>query len=110
MTHAIQVDRAGGPDVMEWRSVETGAPGPGQVLLRNRAVGFNFIDIYFRTGVYPLEYPSGLGSEGAGEVLAVGEGVEDVKAGDRVAYCTPPVGAYAEERIYPVDRLVPLPD
>ena len=64
MPYAIQVDRAGGPEVMEWRSVETGAPGPGQVLLRNRAIGFNFIDIYFRTGVYPLEYPSGLGSEG----------------------------------------------
>ena len=110
MPYAIQVDRAGGPEVMEWRSVETGAPGPGQVLLRNRAVGFNFIDIYFRTGVYPLEYPSGLGSEGAGDVLAVGEGVEDINPGDRVAYCTPPVGAYAEERIYPADRLVPLPD
>ena len=110
MPYAIQVDRAGGPEVMEWRSVETGAPGPGQVLLRNRAIGFNFIDIYFRTGVYPLEYPSGLGSEGAGEVLAVGEGVNDINPGDRVAYCTPPVGAYAEERVYPADRLVPLPD
>ena len=110
MTHAIQVDRAGGPEVMEWRAVEVGAPGPGQVLLRNRAIGFNFIDIYFRTGVYPLEYPSGLGSEGAGDVLAVGEGVEGIAAGDRVAYCTPPVGSYAEERIYPVDRIVRLPD
>ena len=109
MPYAIQVDRAGGPEVMEWRSVETGAPGAGQVLLRNRAVGFNFIDIYFRTGVYPLEYPSGLGSEGAGDVLAVGEGVNDINPGDRVAYCTPPVGAYAEERVYPADRLVPLP-
>ncbi|WP_446830282.1 quinone oxidoreductase family protein [Candidatus Foliamicus sp.] len=110
MTHAIQVDRAGGPEVMEWRAVQVGAPGPGQVLLRNRAIGFNFIDIYFRTGVYPLEYPSGLGSEGAGDVLAVGEGVEGIAAGDRVAYCTPPVGSYAEERIYPVDRIVRLPD
>ena len=110
MPYAIQVDRAGGPEVMEWRAVESGAPGPGQVLLRNRAVGFNFIDIYFRTGVYPLEYPSGLGSEGAGEVLAVGEGVNDINPGDRVAYCTPPVGSYAEERVYPADRLVPLPD
>lgn len=110
MPHAIQVDRAGGPEVMEWRSVKAEAPGPGQVLLRNRAIGFNFIDIYFRTGVYPLEYPSGLGSEGAGEVLAVGEGVKGIGAGDRVAYCTPPVGAYAEQRIYPVDRVVPLPD
>ena len=95
---------------MEWCAVEVGTPGPGQVLLRNRAIGFNFIDIYFRTGVYPLEYPSGLGSEGAGEVLAVGEGVDDLRAGDRVAYCTPPVGAYAEERVYPADRIVPLPD
>ena len=109
MPYAIQVDRAGGPEVMEWRAVDTGAPGAGQVLLRNRAVGFNFIDIYFRTGVYPLEYPSGLGSEGAGDVLAVGEGVNDINPGDRVAYCTPPVGAYAEERVYPADRLVPLP-
>lgn len=110
MAYAIQVNRAGGPEVMEWRAVEVGAPGPGQVLLRNRAIGFNFIDIYFRTGVYPLEYPSGLGSEGAGEVLAVGAGVDDLQAGDRVAYCTPPVGAYAEQRIYPADRIVPLPD
>ncbi len=110
MPYAIQVDRAGGPEVMEWRAVESGAPGPGQVLLRNRAIGFNFIDIYFRTGVYPLEYPSGLGSEGAGDVLAVGEGVNDINPGDRVAYCTPPVGSYAEERVYPADRLVPLPD
>lgn len=110
MSYAIQVDRAGGPEVMEWRAVEVGAPGPGQVLLRNRAIGFNFIDIYFRSGVYPLEYPSGLGSEGAGDVLSVGEGVEGISAGDRVAYCTPPVGSYAEERIYPADRLVRLPD
>ncbi len=109
MPYAIQVDRAGGPEVMEWRAVEVGAPGPGQVLLRNQALGFNFIDIYFRAGVYPLEYPSGLGSEGAGDVLAVGEGVKGIRAGDRVAYCTPPVGAYAEERIYPADRIVPLP-
>lgn len=110
MPYAIQVDRAGGPEVMEWRTVESGAPGPGQVLLRNRAIGFNFIDIYFRTGVYPLEYPSGLGSEGAGDVLAVGEGVNNINPGDRVAYCTPPVGSYAEERVYPADRLVPIPD
>ncbi len=110
MSHAIQVSRAGGPEVMEWCAVDAGAPGPGQLLLRNRAIGFNFIDIYFRTGVYPLDYPSGLGSEGAGEVLAVGEGVDGVRAGDRVAYCTPPLGAYAEERVYPADRVVPLPD
>ncbi|MDE0680457.1 MAG: quinone oxidoreductase [Gammaproteobacteria bacterium] len=110
MSHAIQVDRAGGPEVMEWRAVEVGAPGPGELLISNRAIGFNFIDTYFRTGVYPLEYPSGLGSEGAGEVLAVGEGVEGFAPGDRVAYCTPPIGAYSEERIYPADRTVPLPD
>lgn len=110
MPHAIQVDRAGGPDAMEWRSVEPGAPGPGELLLRNRAVGFNFIDIYMRTGVYPLDYPSGLGSEGAAEVLAVGKGVDDIRVGDRVAYCTPPVGAYSEERLYPADRAVLLPD
>lgn len=110
MPHAIRVGRAGGPEVMEWRSVEPGAPGPGELLLRNRAIGFNFIDIYMRTGVYPLQYPSGLGSEAAAEVLAVGEGVEDIGVGDRVAYCTPPVGSYSEERLYPADRAVPLPD
>lgn len=110
MPHAIRLERAGGPEVMEWRSVEPGAPGPGELLLRNRAIGFNFIDIYMRTGVYPLEYPSGLGSEGAAEVLAVGEGVEDIGVGDRVAYCTPPVGSYSQERLYPADRAVPLPD
>ena len=110
MPHAIRVDRAGGPEVMEWRAVEPGAPGSGELLLRNRAIGFNFIDIYMRTGVYPLQYPSGLGSEGAAEVLAVGEGVEGIAVGDRVAYCTPPVGSYSEERLYPADRAVPLPD
>ena len=67
MPNAIQVSRAGGPEVMEWRPVDVGAPGPGELRIRNRAIGFNFIDTYFRTGVYPLEYPSGLGSEGAGE-------------------------------------------
>ncbi len=110
MPYAIQVSGAGGPEVMEWRSVDVGAPGPGELLIRNRAIGFNFIDIYFRTGVYPLEYPSGLGSEGAGEVLAVGEGVEGISVGDRVAYCTPPIGSYSEQRIYPADRVVRMPD
>lgn len=95
---------------MEWRPVDPGVPGPGELRISNRAIGFNFIDTYFRTGVYPLEYPSGLGSEGAGEVLAVGEGVEGFAPGDRVAYCTPPIGSYSEERTYPADRAVPLPD
>lgn len=110
MTHAIRIHETGGPEVMRWESIEVGEPGPGEVRLRQTAVGLNFIDVYFRTGLYPLpSLPGGLGMEAAGVVEAVGEGVETLKEGDRVAYATPPPGAYAEARIMPAARLVKLP-
>jgi NADPH2:quinone reductase len=110
MTHAIQIDQFGGPEVMEWREVAVPAPGPGDALIRHEAVGLNFIDTYHRSGLYPLDLPSGLGTEAAGVIEAVGEGVVNVAVGDRVAYCGLPPGTYAETRVFPVDRLVKIPD
>lgn len=108
-THAIQISQPGGPDVMQWREVEIGDPGPGEVRLRQKAVGLNFIDVYHRTGLYPQALPFIPGVEGAGTVEAVGQGVSDVRVGDRVAYAGP-VGAYAEHRLIDASRLVALPD
>ncbi|MFN4021518.1 MAG: quinone oxidoreductase family protein [Hydrogenophilus thermoluteolus] len=108
--HAIRISEHGGPEVMQWEPVSLPAPGPGAVQVRNRAVGVNFIDIYHRTGLYPVPLPSGLGQEGAGEVVAVGEGVTDLQVGDRVVYLTPTPGAYAEALNIPADRAVKLPD
>jgi NADPH2:quinone reductase len=110
MTKAIQINEFGGPDVLNWTDVEVGQPGPGEALLEHTAIGVNFIDTYHRSGLYPLDLPSGLGTEAAGKVLAVGEGVAEVAPGDRVAYVGMPIGSYAEQRLFPADRLVPLPD
>ena len=107
--HHITVERIGGPEVLEWRAMRVGAPGPGEVRLRQAAVGLNFIDVYHRTGLYPQPLPFTPGVEAAGIVDAIGEGVEGLKAGDRVAYAGPS-GAYAEVRLIPADRLVRLPD
>ena len=107
---AIRVHRHGGPDVLTYEDVDIGAPGPGEVRVRNRAIGLNFVDIYFRTGAYaPPNLPFTPGNEGAGEVVSVGEGVSDFAPGDRVAYVGT-LGAYAQERIVPVHFLVHLPD
>src|SRR6187401_2617356 len=110
MTHAIRFHKAGGPEVLAWEEVQVGKPGPGEARIRHTAVGLNFVDIYNRSGVYPVQLPSGLGSEGAGVVEEVGAGVTDLKPGDRVAYGSSPLGAYAEERLIPADRLLKLPD
>ncbi len=110
MTHAIRFHKTGGPEVLVWEEVKVGKPGPGEARIRHTAVGLNFVDIYNRAGVYPAPLPSGLGSEGAGVVEEVGSGVTDLKAGDRVAYGSSPLGAYAEERLIPADRLIKLPD
>ena len=107
---AIRVREHGGPEVMRLEMVEVAEPGPGEVLLRQTAVGFNFIDVYQRKGVYPLPLPTGLGHEAAGVVEAVGEGVADLRAGDRVAYMNAGLGAYADRRVVQAQRLVPLPD
>jgi NADPH2:quinone reductase len=109
MTKAIQIDRYGGPEVLQWRDVSVGAPGTGQARLRQTAVGLNFIDTYHRSGLYPMSLPAGLGTEAAGVVEAVGPGVHHVAVGDRVAYCGVPPGAYAEQRLFAADRLVKIP-
>lgn len=107
---AIRFHDYGDPSVLRWESVSLPSPGPGEAQIRHGAVGLNFIDVYHRTGLYPVgALPSGLGLEGAGTVEAVGEGVDQVKVGDRVAYAGGPVGAYAERRNLPADVLVPLP-
>jgi NADPH:quinone reductase len=110
MAYAIRFEKPGGPDVLSWQQVEVGKPGQGQVRLRHTAVGLNYIDTYHRSGLYSLPMPSGLGSEGAGLVEEVGPGVSGLKSGDRVVYAGGPIGAYAEERVMPADRLVPVPD
>jgi NADPH2:quinone reductase len=110
VTHAIRIHATGGPDVLRWEEVELPAPASNEARVRHAAVGLNFIDIYFRSGRYPLQLPSGLGLEGAGVVEAVGSAVTEVKVGDRVAYAGGPPGAYAEARNIPADRLVQLPD
>ncbi|GAB3430621.1 quinone oxidoreductase [Massilia solisilvae] len=107
---AIRINRTGGPEVMEYVDVEVGDPGPGEARVRQHAIGLNFIDVYFRTGLYPMPLPAGLGQEGAGVVEAVGEGVTHVKPGDRVAYAGRPNGAYSELRVMPADILLKLPD
>lgn len=109
MTKAIRINKTGGPEVMEYLDVELAAPGPGEALIHQMACGLNYIDVYFRTGLYPQTLPAGLGMEGAGVVAAVGEGVTHVKAGDRVAYAGGPPGAYAESRVLPAKVLVKLP-
>ncbi len=110
MPHAIRIHQYGGPEVMMWEEVQLGAPGPGEALIRQTAIGLNFVDVYNRTGLYPGKLPAGLGGEAAGVVEAVGPGVTDLKPGDRVAYGSAPVGSYADARLIPADRLLQLPD
>ncbi|CAN0620740.1 Quinone oxidoreductase [Burkholderia multivorans] len=110
MAHAVRFYETGGPDVLRWETVEVGEPGPGEVRVRHAAVGLNFADIYFRTGLYPAKLPSGIGMEGAGTVEAVGDGVTGFAVGDRVTYTGSPLGAYSTERVMPAACLIRLPD
>ena len=110
MTKAIVQTEVGGPETMKWQDVELGSPGRGEAKVRHTAVGLNFIDVYFRTGLYPAPLPLTTGMEAAGVIEELGEGVTDFKVGDRVAYAGRPVGAYSEARIMPVDNLIVLPD
>jgi NADPH2:quinone reductase len=110
MTKAIRILQAGGPEVMNLVDVEVGEPGPGEARVRHVACGLNYIDVYFRTGLYPQALPAGLGMEASGVVEAVGAGVSHVQVGDRVAYAGRPPGAYAEARVMPAAILVKLPD
>jgi NADPH2:quinone reductase len=109
MAKAIRLHETGGPEVLKLETVEVGAPSPGQARVRHSYVAVNFIDIYFRTGRYPLPLPNGLGSDAVGVVEAVGPGVTDIKAGDRVGYLLGPQGAYADVRVMPAEVLIPLP-
>jgi NADPH:quinone reductase len=109
--HAVRIHAHGGPEVLQWEEIAVAAPGPGEVLIRNTAVGLNFIDTYFRSGLYkPPALPSGLGTEAAGVIEAVGPGVTEFAIGERVAHATGPLGAYATRRVMPVAPLVKLPD
>ncbi|WP_028226224.1 quinone oxidoreductase family protein [Paraburkholderia ferrariae] len=110
MSKAIRIEKTGGPEVMKWVDVEVGEPGEGQIRLKQTACGLNYIDVYFRTGLYPQPLPAGLGMEAAGEVSAVGPGVSGLEVGDRVAYVARPPGAYAEERVLRADQVIRLPD
>lgn len=110
MALVARIERTGGPDVIEWRKVDLPPPGPGEVRVRHTAVGLNYIDIYFRNGVYPVELPAGLGLEAAGVVEGVGEGVTEWRPGDRVGTFGPGLGAYATDRNVAATNLLPIPD
>lgn len=109
MSKAIRIHEHGGPEVLKWEDVEVGAPGPDEVRLKTTAAGLNFIDTYHRTGMYKIALPSVIGREGAGIVEAIGSNVKSCKVGDRVAYASSPMGAYAEARLMPADRVVKIP-
>ena len=110
MPHAFRMEKTGGPEVLQWVASDPGKPGAGEVVIRNTAVGLNYIDIYVRTGLYPTPLPSGIGFEAAGVVDAVGSGVTEFKKGDRVAHDGGPLGAYSEYQLFPADKLVKIPD
>jgi NADPH:quinone reductase len=110
MTQAIQFAAAGGPEQLKLVDVNVGEPGPGEVRIRHHACGLNFIDVYHRTGLYPLALPHGIGMEGAGVIEAVGEGVTHLKAGDRAAYASNPPGSYSQARVMPAKCVCKLPD
>ncbi|MGD2046804.1 MAG: quinone oxidoreductase [Gemmatimonadota bacterium] len=110
MAGAIVVSKLGGPEVLEWKEVDPGQPGAGEVLVRHTASGLNFIDVYHRTGLYPMELPFTPGVEGAGVVEALGEGVDDLAVGDRVAYMGGGAGSYCELRVLPRATVYKLPD
>jgi len=110
MARVAFIEKTGGPQVIQWRDVKLPPPGKGEVWMRNTAVGLNYIDTYHRSGVYPIDLPSRLGSEAAGVVMAVGEGVDDFAPGDRVGTFSPSRGAYATERNVPANQLFKLPD
>jgi NADPH2:quinone reductase len=110
MAQVIRLHETGGPEVLKLEDADVGEPGPGQARVRHTYVAVNFIDIYFRTGRYPLPKPNGLGSDAVGVVEAVGPGVTDIRVGDRVGYLVGPQGAYSQVRVMPAEVLIPLPE
>jgi len=110
MTRVVKIDKTGGPEVLKFETITLDKPGPDEVVIEHRAIGLNFIDTYHRSGLYPLELPSGIGGEAAGVIKEVGSKVKDFSPGDKVAYSGAPLGAYSSERIYPTKNLVKIPD
>ena len=110
MTRVVKIEKTGGPEVLKIENVKIGDPGPNDVLIETKAIGLNYIDTYHRSGSYPLPLPSGIGVEASGIIKKIGSKVKDLSIGDSVAYGGLPIGAYAEERIYPADKLVKLPE
>jgi NADPH2:quinone reductase len=110
MTRVVKIEKNGGPEVLEIKNVDIRDPGPDQVLIEHKAIGLNYIDTYHRAGSYPLPLPTGIGLEGAGIIKKIGSKVKGLSVGDLVSYAGVPLGAYAEERVYPADKLVKVPD
>ena len=110
MTRVVKIEKTGGPEVLKIENINVGEPGPNEALIETKAIGLNFIDTYHRSGSYPLKLPSGIGLEASGIVKKIGSKVKNLSVRDRVAYGGLPIGAYAEERIYPSDNLVKLPE
>ena len=110
MTRVVKIEKNGGPEVLQIKNIELQEPGPGQVLIETKAIGLNYIDTYHRSGSYPLPLPSGIGVEASGIIKKIGSKVKDLSVGDSVGYGGMPIGSYADQRIYPADKLVKLPD
>ena len=109
MTRVVKIEKTGGPEVLKIETIDLGKPGPKEVLIEHKAIGLNFIDTYHRSGLYPVELPSGIGAEGSGIIKKIGSKVKDFSVGDRVAYSGTPLGAYSSERNYPTKNLVKIP-
>jgi len=110
MTRVVKIEKTGGPEVLKIETIELGKTGPEEVLIEHKAIGLNFIDIYHRSGLYPIELPSGIGAEGSGIIKKIGSKVKDFSIGDRIAYAGSPLGAYSSERNYPTKNLVKIPE
>ena len=110
MMKAVTISKTGGPEVLELKEISLGKPGPDEVLIEHVAIGLNYIDIYHRSGLYPVNLPSGIGAEASGIIKEIGSNVKDFKVGDRISYAGIPLGAYSTQRIYPTKNLVKVPD
>jgi len=110
MTRVVKIEKTGGPEVLQIKNIQIPEPGPDQVLIESKAIGLNYIDTYHRSGSYPLPLPSGIGVEASGVIKKIGAKVKNLSVGDNVAYGGLPIGSYADERLYPADKLVKLPE
>ena len=110
MTRVVKIEKTGGPEVLKFETIELGKPSPEEVLIEHKAIGLNFIDTYHRSGLYPLELPSGIGGEGSGIIKEIGSKVKDFAVGEHVAYAGAPLGSYSSERNYLTKNLVKIPN